>query len=371
MRSALVIAAAGVAALAVVAVGSARDAGRIPIVDGFVVGFGFDARSQSTVYTAMLDGRVYKTPDAGRSWRSIADLGWSRIDAFAHDAGRPGTLYAGTGEAVYKTVNGGRSWRGASRGLLPPPPVIAPGQVTATPGHREAEGWVTALVVDPKNSDVVYAGTGGGVRKSIDGGRSWRTVLWRGRFMAVSALVIAPTNPQVVYAAGFHSWPSNCGIPGRIRCRQSSWVQRTANGGRTWQATTLPETNPVGYPTRLALDPRQPTTLYVAAGHAVLTSADAGRSWRSITDGLPEKRQVTSLAVDPRQSGTLYIGLWNGGIFKTTDSGRTWSNAIAGFPVTALAVDPTQPSTIYAGVAQRDYAVMRSTDSGNTWTIAG
>jgi hypothetical protein len=52
---------------------------------------------------------------------------------------------------------------------------------------------VAALAVDPTDSDVVYAGTGGGVRKSTDGGHGWRTVLWHGRYMFVTALTIAPT----------------------------------------------------------------------------------------------------------------------------------------------------------------------------------
>ena len=60
---------------------------------------------------------------------------------------------------------------------------------------------MTALAVDPADSDIVYAGTGGGVKKSTDGGHSWRTVLWRGRFMIIGALVIALTSPQVIYAA--------------------------------------------------------------------------------------------------------------------------------------------------------------------------
>ena len=232
------------------------------------------------------------------------------------------------------------------------------------------------LAVDPADSDIVYAGTGGGVKKSTDGGRSWRTVLWRGRYMGVSALLIAPTTPQVVYAAAFVSEPADCGIGGTTRCRQRQLLVKTTNGGKTWQQTGLPASNPEGYPEILALDPRRPTTLYAAAGKAVLTSTDAGSSWQPITDGLPAKRQVTSLVVDPRQRGTVYLGLWSRstakGIFKTTNGGRTWNQAGARVPVTALAVDPAHPATIYAGVGDNPQPrILRSTNSGQSWATVG
>ena len=377
MRMVLVVAAAVAVACssAISAVGSSDDLDALPNDSGFVTDFAFDAGALGAVYAATLEGGVYKSMESTVHWRSMTfGLDWSRIDAFVADSRRPATLYAGTGVAVYKTIDGGRSWRGANRGLLPPPPVIAPGQVAATPGHREAEGWVTALAVDPTDSDVVYAGTGGGVRKSTDGGRNWITVLWRGRFMGISALAVDPTSPRVVYAAGFQSGPADCGIPGTVRCRQSSVLYKTTNGGKTWRATGFPVSNPQGYPTVLALDLRRPTTLYAAAERAVLSSSDSGRSWQSSTKGLPARRVVTSLAVDPRRSGTVYAGIYTGakgGVFKSTDTGRTWRRTSASFPVTALAVDPARPATIYAGVDQREHRIVRSTDSGQTWVIAG
>ena len=66
----------------------------------------------------------------------------------------------------------------------------------------------------------------------------------------------------------------------------------------------------------------------------------------------------------------IYTGM-NGGIFKTTDAGRTWRRTSASFPVTALAVDPARPATIYAGVDQREHRIVKSTDSGGTWAITG
>jgi photosystem II stability/assembly factor-like uncharacterized protein len=379
VASSVAIAVAAACAAAIGAAGSvSANLNSLPADSGIVTAFAFETGAPGSVFAATIGGRVYKATDAGGGWRSTTTgLGWSRVDALVVDPRRPATLYAGTGVAVFKTVNGGRSWRGANRGLLPPPPVVAVGQVTGTPGWRRAEGWVGALAVDPTDSRIVYAGTGGGVRKSTDGGRSWRTVLWHGRYTFVSALVIAPTSPRVVYAAAFALGPADCGPPGQIPCSQrSQLLYRSADGGKTWRPTSLRPANPQGYPMVLALDLRRPTTLYAAAGRAVFRSTDAGRNWRSITDGLPAKRDITSLAVDPRGSGIVYAGVASsgsisGGIFKTTNGGRTWSRANSGFPVTTLAVDPARPATIYAAVDRRKYRILKSTDSGQTWAIAG
>ena len=374
VASSVAIAVAAALAAAVGAAGSvSANLNALPADSGSVTAFAFETGASGSVYAATIGGRVYKTTDAGGGWRSTTTgLGWSRVDALVVDPRRPATLYAGTGVAVFKTVNGGRSWRGANRGLLPPPPVVAVGQVTGSPGWRRAEGWVGALAVDPTDSRIVYAGTGGGVRKSTDGGRSWITVLWHGRYTFVSALVIAPTSPPVVYAAAIALGPADCGPPGQIPCSQrSQLLYKSVDGGKTWRRTSLRPANPQGYPTVLALDLRRPTTLYAAAGRAVFKSTDAGRNWRSISDGLPAKRDVTSLAVDPRRSGIVYAALWSGGIFKTMNGGRIWSRAISGFHVTALAVDPTRPATVYAGVERPEHRILRSTDSGQTWAVAG
>ena len=340
---------------------------RLPLdTGGLVVAFAFDPRAADTVYAATLGGRVYKTTDGGSRWQSTTTGPIStRVDALVADPRRPETLYAGTGVAVFKTVNGGRSWRGWNRGLLPPPPVIAPNQVTGTPGWRRAEGWVTALAVDPTDSDIVYAGTGGGgVKKSTDGGHSWRTVLWRGRYMGISALVIAPTSPQVVYAAAFIDEPADCGLTRTggegPPCRESALLYKSADGGKTWRSTGLGRvSNPTSFFV-LAVDRRRPNTLYAARGRTIFSSTNAGHNWRSNQiSGLPRKAYVNSLAVDPGRSGTVYAGFYAFGIFKTTNGGRTWSRASSGFPVNALAGDPARRATIYAAVDNRKYRIAK------------
>jgi photosystem II stability/assembly factor-like uncharacterized protein len=344
-------------------------------ISDLVSAFAFDPRAPDTVYAATSGygadhgGSVYKTTDAGKHWRSTTPSDWTRVDALAADPQHPDTLYTGTGIAVFKTVNGGQSWQGASRGLFLGPPHIG-----GAPAERRRDGWVTALAVDPADGDNVYAGTPTGIRKSTDGGRTWRTVLRPGKYIVGSAFVITPTRPQVVYVAASFVGPAGCGVHTPTPCRGSNWLYASANGGKTWRRTRLPLPLTVaGSPIVLAADPLRPTTLYLARSQHVFTSTDAGATWRSIAGGTP-KRDVSSLVVDPRRSGTVYLveGL-HGDVLKTTDGGHTWTHvSLLGSPVLAFALDPARPRTIYA-TSDRDHRnrILRSNDGGHTWAIAG
>jgi hypothetical protein len=341
-------------------------------IDGFVSAFAFDRRAPDTVYVATSGdglahgGRVYKTTDAGRHWRSTTTSDWTRVDALAVDSQRPETLYAGSGTAVFKTVDGGRTWKAANRGLFRGPPHIGP-----APADRRRYGWVTALAVDPADSDNVYAGTPTGIRKSTDGGRSWRTVLRPGNYIVGSAFVITAARPQVVYVAASIVGPAGCSVNAPVHCQASNWLYASANGGKTWRRTSLPLTV-AGSSIILAADPLRPTTLYLAHTRHVLTSTDAGESWRSIVAGTP-KRDVSSLVVDPHRSGTAYLaeGL-HGDVLKTTDSGHKWTHvSLLGFPVLAFALDPARPKTIYAAIdKEHRNRILRSNDGGHTWATA-
>jgi photosystem II stability/assembly factor-like uncharacterized protein len=368
----------------------------------FASAIAFDPRTPNTVYIAAtsgkrnflgewgrLRGRVYKTSDAGHHWHSVGSGPIStRVDALAADPRRPGTLYAGTGVAAYKTVDGGRSWLGWNRGLLPPPPAIKRLQAKGTPGWRRSEGWVGALAVDPADSHIVWAGSGGGVKKSTDGGRSWKTMLWRGRYMGVEALAIATTRPHTVYAGVTYSMPADCGAGSAIRCSENAVLLSTTDGGTTWQPTGLA---PAGSASLAALvvDPKRPSTLYAAVGATILASNDAGERWQVISHGggsddqaLPGNHRISSLTVD--RSGAVFAAVTtnDGGIFKTTDAGATWAHVVAGIAVDHIAVNPRQPATIFAvgtqwtatgtsAVHADKTLVLRSTDGGRTWAIAG
>jgi photosystem II stability/assembly factor-like uncharacterized protein len=192
---------------------------------------------------------------------------------------------------------------------------------------------------------------------------------------SVSALAIAPTRPEAIYALA-STYYAKANI-------SHTSIYKSTDAGKTWHATGGQGsvfTSPDGYGSALAVDPQRPTTLYAAIDRAVVTSTDAGESWQPITDGLPQG-VVTALAVDPRHSGTVYAGLQTGrdtgGIYETTDGGRTWSRVFSA-AIGTLAIDPAPSATIYAagwagwnGTQITTFRIIRSTDSGLTWTVSG
>lgn len=124
----------------------------------------------------------------------------------------------------------------------------------------------------------------------------------------------------------------------------------------------------------LALDPNTPGVLYAGGREGIFRSSDHGRSWNLLNTTLGGERQIVSIAVDPFAPTTLYasVGGHLGGIFKSTNGGRTWMPRSQGlsdlyFYGHKFVFDPVSPNTIYAGT-QGLGAVLRSRDGGLNWT---
>lgn len=347
--------------------------GMLPPGGGYVDGFAFDPRDPLVAFVLVAGpGRVVETTDGGAHWRATSGRGWPGAnEALAADPRHPGTLYVGTSAGVVRTVDGGRTWRASNRGLLPPtrdPPDF----------RQEGKGRLVALVVDPGDSKVVYAGSDR-ISKSADGGRSWTTVFpsrptqYRD---TVSALAIAPTRPETIYAILSES------VDGPTSIVQSN------DAGATWSATKVVrglQGGGLGFATALAVDPRHPATVYAALGATVVKTTDAGRAWQPIGHGLPIAAGlsragchcsggVTTLAADPRRPGTVYAALTQSGIYRTTNGGRTWAAVTpAGLYMYTVAIDPARPATIYAAGDSESGdgpRIMRSTNGGRTWDVA-
>lgn len=254
--------------------------------------------------------------------------------ALAADPRDPDVLYAGTDGGVFKSVDGGRSWRPSSRGL------------TTT--------FLFSLAVDPDRPDTLYAGAwDANVFKSTDGGESW-TLSRRGLPEspgAVRALVIDPSDPDTLYAA-----------------IERTGVFKSTDGGAGW---TRASQGLGGVDvTALELDPRAPRTLYAGTRkNGVFKSTDGGASWSPANRGLG-RSWIEDLTLDP-VSGALYAASYGGdktGVLKSTDGGARWKvTGATGRPALALALDPRRPQTVYAATYQ---GVLRSLDGGRRWRSA-
>ena len=343
----------------------------LPVSAGPVDAFAFDPTNPNLVYVGTgatnNNSRVYKSSDAGRHWQPISP-GWSWIGALVSDPRHPGTLYASTDNGIHKTTNGGRTWHTFGQGLLPPS------------GVARGEGFGN-LAIDPDNSKILYSGLGLGVHQSADGGHTWQSVAGNRRRNLV---LVAATRPTTVYSVWFSPPP----VTGRPPYNPVLALGSSTNGGKTWRRTSLYAAEARNNPFAtyaFAADPGSPTTIYAVFQTRVFMSTNAGRSWRPIGKGLPRytnaKNELTSIAA--AGNGTLYVAYQGNGIYRTTDTGQTWTRvwpqpgAAPGLGASLLGIDPARPTTIYASTyyPNPNHAtgahLLRSTDSGTTWKTVG
>jgi photosystem II stability/assembly factor-like uncharacterized protein len=341
--------------------------------------------SPATLYAAA--GGVFKSTDSGSTWIAVGPTNVD-VSALAINSSTPSTLYAGTSAGVFKSTDAGGTWAAANTGLtyqnvyalainLSTPSTLYAGTdgggvfKSTNSGGTWAATSLTglsalALAINPATPATVYAGTDvSGVFKSNDAGGTWaaaNTGLANPFVSAVHALAISPSTPATVYA----------GMTGQ------RGVFTSTDSGGSWAAVNTGLTNT--YVLTLAINPTTPTTLYAGTtfGGGIFKTIDSGGTWAAATAGLTNVT-VQALAVDPSTPATLYAGTDLGGIFKSTDSGATWAGANTGLPnlgetvtVRALAINPSIPSTLYAGPSSFfGGGVFKSTDSGGTWTVAG
>ncbi|MSS72958.1 MAG: choice-of-anchor D domain-containing protein [Candidatus Latescibacteria bacterium] len=227
------------------------------------------------------------------------------------------------GGNAFKTTNGGTAWALANSGLL---------------------GSVTALVIDPVNSQTLYAAVGGtssNVYKTTNGGTSW-TAAATGLKSNITAfaLTVDPKTPQTLYA----------GVRG-------NGVYKTTDGGTSWTAVNsgIPDgTTTYG----IAVDPSNPQTVYAGTAVGMFKTTSGGTSWTAVNTGLTNTG-ILSVAIAPSSPPTLYAGTDEGGVFRSTDGAATWAAFNAGLPDqttgNAFAVDPSNSQTVYAGTGTGVY----------------
>ncbi len=211
-------------------------------------------------------------------------------------------------------------------------------------------GRINTVVIDPKNTAVLYAGSEGGLFKSSDSGASWQAANSGLDNYHIESIVLDPLDRDVLYAG------------------TQAGVFKSGDGGGSWAAASSGLGGSVV--SSLAIDPGDPTTLYAGTEAGIFKSRDGGGSWAAANAGLSTP-QISALVVDPRHSATLYAGTQGGGVYKSSDGGGSWAPANSGLSnldVHALGIDPSNSSTLYVGTGA---GVFRSANSGSNWSASG
>ena len=306
-------------------------------------------------------------------WRNIGPFRAGRTVGVSGVSQQPGTYYmAPTDGGVWKSTDFGRTWK-----------PIFDGQDT---------GSIGALAVAPSDPNIVYAASGEGLRrpdlsvgdgiyKSTDAGKTW-THLGLRDGQQINGLAVDPRDPNRVFAAVMgHPYGSN----------NERGLYRSTDGGSTWTCVLCKNDGNTGAAT-VVIDPKNPQIVYANLWASrnppwrlgdmlqlwqdggVYKSTDGGTTWTQLHGGLPAKIGRVGLTVSP--SDDAYVYAWvnsdnDCGIYRSADAGATWTRMNKeericgrGDDFSGIAVDPSNPDIVY--VANTTF--YRSTNSGKTWT---
>ncbi len=276
-------------------------------------------------------------------------------------------------------------------------------------------GRVSAVALDPgyngTTNQTVYIGTAqGGVWRSRDNGVNWTPLIDDQPSLAVGALAIDPTNPNIIYVGTGEGAVSGNSYYG-------AGLLKSVDGGTTWTQITGPvSTTDPQLPSflnasffRIAINPRNPSTVFVctsvgrtsgASGgsgteppgarevllgnRGLWKSTDGGATWRNVNpSNSATDRSSSDIIIDPQNSDRVFAAIFNLGIYRSTQGGEpgTWVRLGGGLPDSGIsritmavgpAVAPSAEPTIYAAFAAGNgnslFGVFRSTDSGANWT---
>jgi len=322
----------------------------------------------TTFYFGAVAGGVWRTTDAGGTWKPLTDdTPISSVGAIAVAPSNRDIMYVGTGEAaprgdmtygdgVYRSADGGKTW--SHVGL-------------------EDTRQIGALIVDPHDPDIVLVAALGhafgpnterGVFRTTDGGKSWKKVLYRDEQTGAIDVSFDPHDAKIVYAALWQArrqpWNFSSGGPG-------SGLFRSTDGGVTWKPLSG-NGLPTGILGRIHVsisgaDSKRIYAMIEAAQGGLFRSDDGGEHWQRINDdGRLSQRAwyFSTILADPKDVDTVYAE--NTGLFRSTDGGKSFELLPARHgDHHGIWIDPANPDRI---IEASDGGASISFDKGKTWS---
>jgi photosystem II stability/assembly factor-like uncharacterized protein len=325
--------------------------------------------SPNTFYFGAAAGGVWKSVDAGGTWKPIFDdvKASASIGAIAVAASNPNIVYVGTGEG---NLRGDVTWGGG---------VFKSTDAGATWTHIGLADTrqIGALIVDSHDPNVVLVAAIGhafgpnterGVFRTADGGKTWSRVLYKDELTGAIDLAADPHNAKIVYAALWQvrrqPWTFESGGPG-------SGLYRSADGGLTW-AQLKAHGLPAGILGRIdvAVSPVDSSRIYAnieAKEGGLYRSDDAGTTWRRVSDDGRIRQRAwyfSKIYADTKALDTVYA--LNTGMLRSVDGGKTFGLVSATHgDHHGLWIDPNDANTL---INANDGGASVSLDGGKTWS---
>jgi len=252
-------------------------------------------------------------------------------------------------------------------------------------GPANVGGRTVDFAGPENNSSVLYAAVGpSGLWKTVDSGITWTPSFHKEATVAVGAVAVSPSHPDIVWVGTGEATARNSVAPG-------DGVYKSEDAGRTWKNMGLVDTH---FISRISIDPVNPDIVFVAAqgdlwganeGRGIYRTKDGGKTWAKVLF-VNADTGACDIAIDPENPKILYAGMWDyrrlpyffrsGGpgsaVYKTTDGGDTWFKIHDGLPSgpygrIGLGVARSNPNVVYALVEAADSGLFRSEDKGSTW----
>jgi photosystem II stability/assembly factor-like uncharacterized protein len=343
-------------------------------MSGRVTAIDVNPTDKEHIYVGTASGGVWMSRNGGISFEPLFDdQKYLGIGSLTVSDANPNIIWVGTGEGnprnsanygggIYKSIDGGKSWR--HMGL-------------------EKTRHIHRVIAHPKNPDVAYAGALGsmwgpnkqrGVYRTTDGGETWKKILYVDEGTGIADMVMDPSNPNKLIAATwtfdrdpdfFNSGGAGSGI----------WV--THNGGDGWERRTAKNGLPKGDLGRIGvtISHNKPNIVYAlveAKKNGLYKSTDGGLNWRLVTDkGIGDRPfYYGEIHIDPQNENRIFdIATY---ISRSEDGGKTFRN-IANYGNAvhpdhhAFWIDPDNPKYIIDG---NDGGLNISRDGGDTWRFA-
>ncbi len=307
-------------------------------------------------------------------WRLIGPFRGGRSVAISGIQSQPNVFFmAANNGGVWRTTDYGRTWN----------PIF----------DDQPTGSIGALAIAASNPDVIYVGSGEGLRrpdlstgdgiyKSLDGGRTWKHLGLRDG-QQIGAIIVDPHDPNRVFAGVLgHPYGPNA----------ERGVFRSLDGGLTWEKVLYKDENTGAID--LEFDPANPQTVYAdmwasrrppwtagnsysGPGSGLYKSTDGGSTWRQLTKGLPtwnDHLGRIGFGIAPSDSNRIYAlvdSLKLGGLYRSDDAGESWERINSddrlwgrGDDFACVRVDPKDKDKLYIA----NISTYRSTDGGRNFT---